>query len=405
MKTPYLLVVFFIFCWSANIASAQVLNGSITLESQADVDAFEYTQVVGGRVQIIDELDGVIDINNLNGLSELEFVDWGIAIINCDALVDLTGLGSLSNAGGVANSGSLLSGLTVANNDLLESFNGLGPLSVTYVQILNNPELTSLANITINTPQTSIRNNPKLSLCNTLTFIGPVSDQNLTGNAYGCNSVNQIVGITPVFNGDLFLNGQNDVDGFSWSEVTGNLIVSNANNMEALFTLTTVGGFLNVEFSPEMLDLEGLNALTSVGEQLALVFNEKLVDLSALDSLDSIGGDLAILSNDSLETITGFSKISTFPGKILIQGNPKLANLDGFSGLTEIGELEIFSNPSLVSLNGLANVSTLPNLDGLENLQSLPQFLSISVHPLLENIDALSNLTQAGELSRQCGSY
>src|SRR5574339_824462 len=86
-------------------AKAQVLNGDIVLDSQADVDAFNYTEV-NGKITVSGN-----NITNLNGLSELtKCTELSISINP-----------NLTNIIGLANLQEVVHTLRIRNNFTLTS--------------------------------------------------------------------------------------------------------------------------------------------------------------------------------------------------------------------------------------------------------------------------------------------
>ena len=120
--------------------SAQVYSGNLNLDSQAAVDAFNYTEISGFL-----SISGA-DINNLDGLSSLTSV--GSLFINYNpALTNLNGLSSLTTVGRT---------LEIVDNPLLRNLDGLSSLISlseelfpilgigTSLGIYSNPLLTNL---------------------------------------------------------------------------------------------------------------------------------------------------------------------------------------------------------------------------------------------------------------------
>src|SRR6187397_220337 len=81
--------------------NAQILNGSIVLSTQAQVDAFNYTEV-NGTIFVF----GGNSITNLNGLSELT---------KCNSLI-ISSNPVLTNIIGLANLVSVKDDLAIVNN-------------------------------------------------------------------------------------------------------------------------------------------------------------------------------------------------------------------------------------------------------------------------------------------------
>src|SRR5690606_31550499 len=95
--------------------------------------------------------------------------------------------------------------------------------------------------------------------------------------------------------------------------------------------------------------------------------------------------------------------------ELWIGSNAQLTNLDGLNNLQNIGDyLLIYNNPQLNNLDGLTNLQSiggylkiegndvLEDINGLNNLQSIEDYLMIYLNPQLANLDGLSNLTSIG---------
>ena len=111
---------------------AQVYNGSVTILTQADVNAFNYTAVTGS-ITITPFMP--TDITNLDGLSELTTVGSSLTI-RSTAIPNLNGLSNLSSIGG---------DLGIFSNTSLSSIDGLSNLSqLGSLSIDNNPALSNV---------------------------------------------------------------------------------------------------------------------------------------------------------------------------------------------------------------------------------------------------------------------
>ena len=165
-----------------------------------------------------------------------------------------------------------------------------------------------------------------------------------------------------IHTGDLFLDSQAAVDAFSYTEVTGELIISGSdiNNLDGLSSLTKVKT-LDINNNPLLTNLDGLSALTAV-ELLDISNNAALADLNGLSSLTTVGlnesfwqdASLKISSNNALTNLDGLSSLISVGGMISISNNNSLTDLDGLSHVTSVGfGLNIYMNPSLAGFCGL----------------------------------------------------
>ena len=115
------------------VARAQVCPGPVTLSSQAEVDAFDCTEVTSDLT-----IEGS-DIVNLDSLASLTAVG-DLLILYSGVVTDLTGLGGLTSVGG---------DLYIEGNYALTSLKGLGGLTAVGgdLGISNNNALTSLVGL------------------------------------------------------------------------------------------------------------------------------------------------------------------------------------------------------------------------------------------------------------------
>jgi hypothetical protein len=155
MKKKTILSLLFCLFLLAEV-NAQTYNGQLILTSQAEVDAFNYTEVTG-NLTINDNVNG--DITNLNGLSELTTVGGVLAIYENTTLTNLDGLSSLSSVGEniyISDNAALTNiqfspsyvgeDLKIADNAALANINGFRFLRSVFgsLEIQNNATLTSI---------------------------------------------------------------------------------------------------------------------------------------------------------------------------------------------------------------------------------------------------------------------
>lgn len=277
-----------------------VCDGDIALTTQAEVDAFECTEV-GGNLSIS---NGFVndDITDLLPLSMLESVGGDLCIQYNDLLPSLTGLESLTSVGGL---------LWISGNDLLTSFAGLeGLVSIgNDLRVFSHPALTSFAGL------------------ESLASIGDdfaVNENAALGSFEGLESLTSI--------GDRV-------------EIGGNAVLASLSGLE---NLTTVGDGLGIFNNPELTSLNALTNLTSFDGPMTIRGNSALESLAGLEGLTVIGGGLVIGDNASLTSLEGLSGLTTVESLLGIGFNPALESLDGLEGITSIGgELLVIDNATL----------------------------------------------------------
>ena len=427
-------------------------SGDVMINSQADLEFFQAVYpnctVIHGNLTIM----GDSWYSEIEDLSELENIEsiLGDLNINFNGLTSLEGLNNLTQIAGdliiidnpMLTSIEALSSLESINN---HAINIQGNTELTSLSGLENIAPNSINNVVLESSQNLSTCNV-LSICSYLSFFG--SNYSISGNATGCNSQGEIIEaceeILPTCpTGDLSFTSQEEVDHFlvqypNCTELPGNLYLgfynagpSSINDLTPLQNVTEITGNLEIEWT-SLQNLNGLNNLTKIGGALSL---DRIGSLEGIQSLTFVGS-LEFLNNPAISTLEGLENLTNIETHLFIQGS-SLTSLKGLEGLTEIPiSLSINDNPNLVSLEGLNNIvkisnnntsgelyiarnELLENLEGLNNLttlgygqlyvienNSLKSFngleslttiggtLRIDYNPVLESIEALSNLTQ-----------
>ena len=232
----------------------------------------------------------------------------------------------------------------------------------------------------------------------------------LLGLIFSIGFLTHIKAQDQVYNGDLRLSSQTQINNFNYKQVTGFLIIweiesGNIVDLTTLHTLESVGGDLQIRQNAALTDLDGLESLTSVGGYLSVGGNIELTNLDGLESLISVGGYINIAYNTELTNLDGLQSLTSVSGNLNITSNPALINLDGLKNVTSVGgDIFIYENPALTNVDGLQSLTSvsehlyiyyndiLSNLDGLQSLTSVGGILSIGPNLVLTNVDGLQNL-------------
>ncbi len=111
-----------------------------------------------------------------------------------------------------------------------------------------------------------------------------------------------------VFNGDLELTTQAEIDNFNYTSITGDLTIdeatlSNITNLNGLSELTSIGGEFIIYVNRALTNIDGLSSLSSVGESTSIYNNDALPNIDGLINLNFIGGFLSISDNEDLINI------------------------------------------------------------------------------------------------------
>ena len=370
------------------IASAQVYDGDLTLSTQAQVDAFHYTEVTGTLTIGYGSGTTFSDINSLQPLSKLTKVGSSLIIRHNNQLQDLQGLENLTIVEG---------SLDIINNASLTSLQGLENLTTTgQLTIEGNMRLTTLQNLEnlASVSGFSIIDNAQLQDLQGL--------NNLTNPNWGYISGN--AGLTS-------LKGLENLSSLDELAIFDNDQLQNLQGLENLTALTGESGFFSIGGNDGLTSLQGLENLTVVENSLAITNNASLTSLQGLENLTTIVGvhglGLYITDNASLTSLQGLENLSTIGGASHITNNASLTSLQGLDNITSAYSLRISENAQLQNLLGLKNLATidgslfiennpgLSSLQGLENIQSLGS-LFIEENPNLNDCCAIADvLTKA----------
>ncbi len=192
------------------------------------------------------------------------------------------------------------------------------------------------------------------------------------------------------------------------SGVTGAVLVQDSDlaDMSGLASLSSVGGDLTVERSPNFVDFEGLDSLTTVSGTLQVKDSGAVKSLAGLGSLTSLGG-LSIEGSSSLADLSSLSGISAMSG-LSLSGIAGLSDLADLAGLTSLGDLQLDDLQDLTSLSGLESITTLASvsLSDLPQVQDLTPLGSVTriTGDLALSEMALADLDDLSSLSSFSGS-
>ena len=350
-KTVFTSLAFVLLSW--NLLLAQTYIGDLVISTQAEADAFSYSEITGSLTIQGD------DITDLTALSSLTSVGGNLYIWFNDELTNLDGFSNLSIVG---------HNFHISYNPLLANVNGLSNLSTVGddLVISSNPQLT---------------------------------------NVDGFSNLSTVGGILYMSDNST-LTG---VDGFSNLSAIGNnlWIVNNdeLTNVDGLSALTTIGGVLLFEHNQKLMHLNGLSNLSTVGHAVSITNNSNLTNVDGLSNLSTIGNDLRIGHNSKLTSVNGLSNLSTVGNYLKIWDNEQLCNVDGLANLSTVGnDLRIYYNRSLTNVDGLSALTTIGGKLEIENNQALVN---------LDGLGALTSVNSAepsliqdnSRLNRFCGLY
>ncbi|MBC9798065.1 hypothetical protein [Sinomicrobium weinanense] len=173
-------------------------------------------------------------------------------------------------------------------------------------------------------------------------------------------------GISPVYDGDILLKTQEELEDFvtsGYTGVTGDLCL----------------GSCNPGFDPnDLFDLKPLQNITTVDR--LKIFNTKITSLEGIENMELKTG-ITIWQNELLVNLDHFPKNNEEIAIVNIAENSSLIDINGLSGVTSIDFLQLARNKNL------------ENLDGLANLKSINYGLTIRENIKITHLDALANLS------------
>ncbi|TQV68186.1 hypothetical protein FKG94_24180 [Exilibacterium tricleocarpae] len=396
--------------------SAETFEGSLRLSTQTEIDSFRYTEVTGSLI-IEESVEG--EIVNLDGLSELNRIGGrSLSIQNNQALTSVDGLSNLES---VKHGGRVV----IQNNDALQNVDGLLRLNslLGSVIITGNPSLKNLDGLA-NTGYSSafedkvifVKDNTALeSACGLADIwtnvdgLGPVyvenntaSTKNVTAIVENCKSCNA------VYEGDVTLTSQAELDSFNYCKVTGELIVQESipgdiGHLIGLSGLREVGG-LSILSNRELYSTNGLNySLSRVTDKALRMVRNLSMHTVDLPELAAVEGNINLSRNSALTSMR-FENLTTLTGGISAYHNLALESIE-LGQLTEIGDyLTLKTNSSLqeVFVQALTRIggwvhiqfnASLEHLGFMDEVADIGDYLLVSHNNRLNDISALSELT------------
>ncbi len=345
-----------------------------------------------------------IDIQNLNGLSNITHIEGDIIIRNT-RLSTLEGLNNLKTVSG---------DFELNNNADIVDFSGIEELT----KIGGNLSLIDLGSLKdchgLKTLQEISgdfyvqNNNALLDFRGTdnLLIIGAdfICDSNDKLNTFnGLNNLLSIDGDLNITNNALLdaLTGLNDI-----FIINGDVEISNNPELSVLFGLAdleNIGGDFKISNNASLGSLSGLNSINTITKDFRIQNNPMITNFDGLESLVNIIGSFVVRRNNSLENFSGLDELKLIGENFDLDANPNLKSLEGLPKLNKIvGMMNIINNMQLKNLKGLESLSVieeglqllncgLVTLTGLEGLVGLGSLI-VSTEENLANFSGLEQL-------------
>jgi len=351
--------------------------------SLVNLNGLENVTILGEYLEVLDNPL----LENLKGLDNVTNVGGKIQLTNNASIINLEGLESLTYTGGF---------LDIQNNNSLQNLKGLDNFNTIgyYVKIESNPSLLNLAGLE---KITSIGNDFSISHNDVLESIEALS--NLTSIGGNCRIVSnpKLSTLSP-------FSSLQTIDGHL--KIRNNDIMTNLNGFEKL---TNINGDLVIQSNNLLEDINALSIIEFIGGDLQISNNPLLELLPLFDFLKSISGDLSIQTNASLKHLDGMNDVNVFDGEIVIIDNPKLESINGFNLFPEAELLRIYNNNNLQEIDGLQSLTTINDyleinensslieVTGFHNLETIGNHFDLEKNPNLIRINGLQKLQSIGE--------
>ena len=230
----------------------------------------------------------------------LPFQNYGCKTIGGDVVIADEDLGTITDLDGFSQIEFIEGELSVSGNFALDNICGLGNLREVEKSLFINfaPELNSLSPLS---NLTSVGDNLTISQMSSL--------NNLNG-LEGINVVNQSLRIKRNNNLES-LDGLHNISTVGFHvDIEGN---KRLKNLQGLTSLTSVAQDLDVSENDSLTAFIGLESLTSVGRELYMFSNPSLPNLNGLENINFIGGGIVLRDNNALQNLEGLNPFDHDP--------------------------------------------------------------------------------------------
>ena len=185
-----------------------------------------------------------------------------------------------------------------------------------------------------------------------------------------------------IYEGDLYIRSQEDVENFIYTGVNGRLIIGNCVSGGYMASYTDPG--LIFEGS-DIYDISNLEILEYAQDGIVIVSCNNLYGISSLDGVASPMIELTDLPQNSGNFSTlGFISDMGNVRKLVMNGN-FIDSIEGLENAASLEELDLSGNSNLSNINTLAEIPGLKSADlsGLDISQSQINYVS-AVRPDME---------------------
>jgi hypothetical protein len=420
-----------------------ICAGSVILESQAEVDAFQGCEIIEGQLTIRSPFGtngASSDITDLTPLLSITKVTGVIVIQNNDSLINLTGLDNITASNGIVvqsceniNSIQALSGISgevnvikISGNPSLTNIDGLEGITKTHntAEIDNNSTLQNLNGLSglveVNDVHLFIHTNPLLTDIQGLSNLTHINTDLIIGNCDGLENLNGlhnlVYAMSFILAGNDALTDVSAVTSLTDVDITffvaNNPLLSDCCIFSDLLNNNNIVSITIENNAPGCNSEQDIES--SCGPKICTgdVILESQAEVDAFQGCEIIEGDLIIRSpfgvNGASSDITDLSplySLTEVTGSLILENNDQLFNLTGFENITETGTLVIRNCDNLSNIQALTGLAgeiggsiifwdnpALPNLNGLNGITESNGTISLIRNSALQNLDGLSNL-------------
>ena len=444
-----------------------ITTGSITLASQADVNAFpaNVTAIQGDLI-----IGSSSDITNLRPLSGITHVTGRVEVVRNDRLVSLGFLGNLQAIGGSfrVEGNNLLQDCCVLTAFLRGATNAVsGRISIydnapgcdkvncdSFLQVgkkvvfatktagegtlgifsrqhwqLSKPNtgaewITNIAADGGNSDASSItgENHAFITIMTVANPTDAVRSTTLTLRAIdqAGNALTDPMPITIPFTqlgtthtGDTMLKSQADVNAFSANvtAIQGDLIIGNRNrnlnsditDLRPLSGITHVTGRVEVVNNDRLVSLGSLGNLQAIDRSFNVKGNVALTSMGDFPTLQTIGGGFRVYRNEALTSMGDFPALQTIGGGFSVSNNDVLPSMGDFLALQTIGGSFEVSDND--ALTSLGDFTVLQSIKGIFYVEGNATLISLGRFPMLASIGSADGIDIPSTYSRYDDGY
>ena len=336
----------------SNLKSFKCLEKLSTIGGSFKITASQFNS--NGSSSGIESFEGLNNLKYIGLNFEINAFNGGLnALKSFEGLENLTTIGESFKV--IASSGDAYSSVSL---DALKSFKGLNALNliggnfkIQAIDSVSSPYASSLGELTFEGLNNLTAINGDFSIKASTSY--GRSLPRLTFN--GLNALKQI-------NGNFEINISNLKGGSERS-------LRDFTSFEGLENLSTIGGnFKIIAYQSNCFEsFKGLNKLKHIGNDFeirASGYNTlgKCTSLKGLDNLSYIGGSLKIegvisdYALDGLESLEGLTQLKTISNKLSITGCKRLNNINALISLTTVKEITITDCPAIYDFCIIKNV-------------------------------------------------